>query len=415
MTADLTGHDLTPDTVDTLWRHAEELRPQMVDFARRLIQSPSLSGQEGDVARIVRAEMASLGYDVTVDAAGNVVGWLAASSPQAPDRTRRSIMFNTHMDQVDAGDPARWPYPPYGATVHDGEIWGRGASDLKGPLACQVYAGALLKRAGLARPNDIYVVGVVQEEVSGLGSYYLAAQLKTDYAVLGEPSANMLALGHRGRVEVQVTITGKSVHASVPESGTNPLYSTARFLLAIENMHFDADPDYRALGPTTVAPTLMSTDQVSANVVPGECRLTLDFRNSPVDTPKVILQWVRDLLSASLEGGATGVAEVLPKTLVSYTGMSVTLSNAAPAFGITTDRPLVTGAQAALNAALKRQVPTKIWPFCTDAGHLVAVGIEVIGFGPGHEEVIHTVNERISIDMMVEAMVGNAALAIALS
>ena len=109
-------------------------------------------------------------------------------------------MFNTHIDHVDVGDPSRWPYPPYAATLHDGEIWGRGASDLKGPLACQVYAGALLKRTGLPVPNDIYVVGVVQEEVSGLGSYHLASHLKTDYAVLGEPSANMLALGHRGRV-----------------------------------------------------------------------------------------------------------------------------------------------------------------------------------------------------------------------
>jgi acetylornithine deacetylase/succinyl-diaminopimelate desuccinylase-like protein len=224
----------------------------------------------------------------------------------------------------------------------------------------------------------------------------------------------MLALGHRGRVEVQVTITGKSVHASVPGSGVNPLYSAARLLVALEQMRFAVDPDYPFLGPTTVAPTLVSTDQTSANVVPGECGLTLDFRNSPIDSPEVILRRVRELLSASLGSGAAGLAEIMPKTLVSYTGMPVTLGNAAPAFGIAPDRPLVTGAQAALNAALRRDVPTKIWPFCTDAGHLVAAGIEVIGFGPGHEEVIHTVNERISIDMMIEAMVGNAALAIAL-
>ena len=74
----------------------------------------------------------------------------------------------------------------------------------------------------------------------------------------------------------------------------------------------------------------------------------------------------------------------------------------------------MTSARAALNAALSREVPTKIWPFATDAGHLVEAGIEVIGFGPGHEDVIHTVNERISIDEMTEALVANAALAIGL-
>ena len=179
-------------------------------------------------------------------------------------------------------------------------------------------------------------------------------------------------------------------------------------------MDFEPDPAYPALGVTSVAPTLISTDQSSANVVPGECQLTLDFRNTPRDSADVILARVRELLDSALETGATGTAEVLPKPLESYTGVSVTLSNAAPAFGIAPDRPLVTGARAVLGAALGREVPAKIWPFCTDAGHLVAAGIEVIGFGPGREEVIHTVNERISIDEMVEAMVANAALAVGL-
>ncbi|MFL5732500.1 MAG: M20 family metallopeptidase [Chloroflexia bacterium] len=426
MTIDTASKPMPPDVVDTLWRQAEILRPSMVEFARRLVRTPSLPGQEGDVARLVQAEMQSLGYDqASIDDAGNVIGKLEANDggaatgstaqSSAAGRSRRSIMFNTHMDHVDVGDESRWPHPPYEAALVDGEIWGRGTADLKGPLACQVYAGALLREAGLPCPNDVYVVGVLQEEVSGLGSYHLVSHLKTDYAVLGEPSANMLALGHRGRVEVQVTITGKSVHASVPGSGANPLYSMARLLSALEQLRFEPDPNFPDLGATTVAPTLISTDQTSANVVPGECGLILDFRNSPIDTPEVIVQRVRELLQASLQGGATGTADILPKTLVSYKGLSVTLGNAAPAFGIAPDRPLVTGAKAALNAALKRQVPTKIWPFCTDAGHLVAAGIEVIGFGPGHEEVIHTVNERISVDMMVEAMVANAALALALA
>src|SRR5438105_1767227 len=83
--------------------------------------------------------------------------------------------------------------------------------------------GGAVGGGGERRGNDVDVVGGVQEEVSGLGSYHLVSHLKTDYAVLGEPSGNMLALGHRGRVEVQVTVRGRSVHASVPNSGLNPL------------------------------------------------------------------------------------------------------------------------------------------------------------------------------------------------
>jgi acetylornithine deacetylase/succinyl-diaminopimelate desuccinylase-like protein len=67
-----------------------------------------------------------------------------------------------------------------------------------------------------------------------------------------------------------------------------------------------------------------------------------------------------------------------------------------------------------LDQALHRKVDTQLWRFATDAGHFAAHGMQVIGFGPGYEEVIHTVNERISIPLMTEAMVGNAALALGL-
>jgi succinyl-diaminopimelate desuccinylase len=411
MLRDESGGALGPQGIEDLWKAGRELQEGMVAFARRLIQTPSLPGEEGNVASLVASEMEMLGYDeVRVDEAGNVIGHVRPNA--AAGGERRSIMFNTHMDHVDVGDPARWPFPPYAATVHEGEIWGRGASDLKGSLAAQVYAGALLKRSGAPLRNDVYVVGVVQEEIGGLGSALLARHLKTDYAVIGEPSGNVLALGHRGRVEVLVTITGKSVHASVPQSGINPLYSMSRLLLALQAMRFEIDPSGPALGPTTVAPTLISTDQTSVNVVPGECRLLLDIRNTPMDRPGVLVDRVRALLVEALEDGAEGTVEIVPKTMVSYTGVTHTVDNAAPAFSVAPGSPLLAGAEAALRAALGREPQTKIWPFATDAGHLLVEGIEVIGFGPGREDVIHTVNERISIDEMVEAMVANAAIAL---
>ncbi len=408
--------ELTPGMVDSLWAGAQDLKEPMVAFARLLIQTPSLPGKEEKVALLVAAEMRNLGYDeVSTDKAGNVIGLIRATAPEIAGRRKPSVMFNTHMDQVDVGDESRWPYPPFHGVIKDGEIWGRGASDLKGPLAAQVYAGALLKRLNVPMPNDVYVVAVVQEEVGGLGSAALADHLQTDYAIIGEPSANKLALGHRGRVEIHVTILGKSVHASVPQKGVNPLYSMSKFLLALQKMEFSVDPQHGALGPTSVAPTLIATDQASPNVVPGECRVVLDFRNTPADTPGILLERVRAILDSSLQEGATGQAEVPPVTLTSYTGVSRILDVASAPFGIAPDSKVVTEALATLRQALRRDIPTRYWPFATDAGHLVAKGMQVIGFGPGYEEVIHTVNERISISLMVEGMVANAALALRLS
>src|SRR4051812_14968738 len=155
MTEENAPGQLSAETVDRLWQGAESLRESLVAFTQKLIQTPSLPGQEQDVAPLVAAEMRALGYDeVNTDEAGNVIGLIRATG--IVGRDRRSIMFNAHMDHVDVGDHTRWPYPPYDATLLDGEIWGRGTSDLKGSLASQVYAGAVLKKSGLELPNDVY-------------------------------------------------------------------------------------------------------------------------------------------------------------------------------------------------------------------------------------------------------------------
>lgn len=411
-----TGADLlTDELINALRGAANDLRAPMVEFAQRLVSVPSLPGQEGGVATLVAAEMRRLGYSrVWIDQTGNVIGLISANS-ESGDRPARSVMFNTHMDQVDVGDPARWPYPPFEGHIADGEIWGRGTSDLKAALAAHVYAGALVMASGAARANDIYVTGVVQEEIGGHGASMLAEELQTDYVVVGEPSANRLALGHRGRFEIHVVIAGKSVHASVPDTGTNPLYSMSRFLLGLETLKFDPDPQHPALGPTTIAPTLISTDQSSANVVPGECKVVLDIRNPPGHSPEAILAEVRKLLNSALTDGATGAAEIPPVTMTSYTGVTRSYEIPAVPFGLDENSHLATSAQAIVSKALGRAIPSQIWRFATDAGHFVAHGMQVIGFGPGYEEVIHTVNERISIDLMVEAMIANAALAIAIT
>lgn len=403
---------LSPETalIDRLWQEAEALREPLVDFTQRLIRVPSLPAEEAEVAQIVLAEMGELGYDEAyIDEAGNAVGLIRAT-----ERAGKRIMFNTHLDHVDVGDPQNWPFPPYEGVLHDGEIWGRGASDLKGSLATHVYVGALLKRLGISLPNDVYVAGVVQEEVGGAGSSVLAANLPCDFVIIGEPSYNKLAYGHRGRIEIVAGITGKSVHASVPEAGVNPLYSMSRFLLGVEKLSFEADPSNPGLGPTTIAPTLMYTDQTSKNVVPGQCTVILDVRNAPRDTEDTLLPLVQALLDSALEEGATGSATVPDLVLTTYTGVTRVLHGHG-SYSISPDSDFVKQAQEIAGAALHREVPTQIWRFATDAGFFVEKGMSVLGFGPGYEHVIHTVEERISVDMMVENMVACAALALRLT
>ncbi len=394
-----------PQNVDVL-ALAREHEADLVDFARRLIATPSMPGEEGAAAAVVQDEMRRLGYDeVRVDEMGSVVGLLRGRGEG------RSVMLNTHLDHVSPGDPALWTDPPFSATVREGAIYGRGAVDIKGPTACQVYAGALLRAAGIRPPSDLYVVGAVLEEAGGLGSKHLARMVKTACAVVGEPSSNTLRRGHRGRLGLVVEVKGRAGHASAPDRAINPHYSLAAFLSRLGALEMRTQEPF---GASSVAPTLYSTDNTSSNVIPSSARLFLDWRNVPAESPDDVLALLDALLQGSLVGGATGTVRLEVDDLSTYTGVTDAFPSVFPSFVLAEDDPLLLTAQRALEATLGRPFPPSIWRFATDGGHLMAGGIPTVGFGPGDEAQAHVADEHIAIAEMVEAVAANAALVLAL-
>ncbi len=378
-----------------------------VEFASRLIQTSSMPGKEGDVAALIQREMAALGYDdVSVDGAGNVIG-VVRGSGGGP-----TVMFNTHMDHVSPGNPAAWTVDPFSGVVRDGFLWGRGAVDIKGPLACQVHGVGMLRGANLRPRGDVFVVCVVQEEVGGVGTRYLVEHLRADRAVVGEPSSNSLTRGHRGRMELIVEVRGRSAHASMPARGVNPHYVLSTFLESLRHLPM---AEHHLLGASTVAPTLYQTDQTSSNVIPAVCRLYLDWRNIPGESPEEVLDVLTPLLNAALTEGSAGEITVRSDQLTTYTGHQVLYGALFPAFETPADHVVVTGARHALETALERPVAVGVWPFATDGGHLMQAGIPTVGFAPGDVAMCHVADERISIAQMVEALAGNAALALHLT
>jgi len=386
-----------------LWSLAETYRAELITFAQLLVQTPSLSGQEAGIAALIQAEMERLSYDkVWVDEAGNVVGCIEGGDGL-------SLMLNGHMDHVDAGDPAHWLHPPFGGTVHGGELWGRGAADMKGALAAMVYAGGLVRKLGRPLPGDLYVSAVVQEEVGGLGVRHLAKTLAVDRAVVGEASGNQLRRGHRGRIELNARFEGRSVHASMPDLGINPHFSMARFLQDLQDLEMASDPEY---GSSTVAPTCVTGKPESANVTPATLRLVLDWRNIPTERPQEIVTKLSTLLAGSLVADCKGKIEIASKELASYTGFELSYLDVFPSFTTPADHPWLHKARSTLEAVLERSIETSTWRFATDGGHFAKAGTVVLGFGPGDDAVVHTVEERIAIDELVESVVGYMALSL---
>jgi putative selenium metabolism hydrolase len=384
-----------------IWTLAKKYREPLVAFTQSLVQTPSLPGQEGELASLIQAEMVQLGYDaVWQDEVGNVIGTIAGGDGP-------SLMLNGHMDHVDAGDPAHWRHPPFGGEIHADALWGRGVVDMKGALASMVYAGGMLKKLGVSPPGKRYVVGVVQEEVGGLGTRYLAGRLPVARAIIGEASQNQLRRGHRGRVELVAHFEGRSVHAAMPQLGINPHSSAARFVTGLASMQMAIDPEY---GASSVAPTRITSEPKSANVTPASLRLVLDWRNIPSEEPQEIVAELEALLATALEPGCQGRIEIAAKELVTHTGLRMGYPDTFPSFTTSADDPWLAEIQTLLATALGRSVEVGTWRFATDGGHLAAAGATVLGFGPGDETVVHTVQEHLPVENLVESLVGYTAI-----
>ncbi len=377
---------------------AEAVEAGLVAFTQRLIQTPSLPGEERQVAELVKNEMEHLGYDeVRIDGAGNVIGLVGGNDPEAA-----KIMLVTHLDHVDAGDPDLWPHPPYSGALEEGKIFGRGAVDIKGPLACHVYTGGALLQAGKRPAGDLYVVSVVMEEVGGTGMRYLLQHEKppVDCCIVGEPSANRIMLGHRGRMAFHVTFHGRAGHASAPERAQNPHYAAARFLLDLQKAVSEL-PSHEVLGPSSIAPTLYQIDTTSPNVIPSLVRLTLDWR-----TTTETEAFARDFLGRLLTHlDLLCEANINTVTHRTYTGYEERAwKDVYESFVTPGDHPFAQRLGSAYRAATASDPQFGIWRFATDGRLTHRAGIVTLGFGPGEDSLAHTSNEHIVVKEMMEAV-----------
>lgn len=354
----------------------------LVDLAAALIRAHSPSGREGPATRVLMDAFYDHGFDeARVDEVGNAIGVFRRGDGP-------TLMLCGHLDTVPLGAEERWPHPPLSGVVEGGRLWGRGACDMKGALASMVFAAADAAASGFR--GTLIVSGVVQEEVGGLGARHLGATLDYDAVVLGEPSKLRLMLGHRGCTVVEVVFPGAIAHAAKASLGENALTHAGRYLVALEDLELPSDPVF---GGSSATPTrLTSLPSDSSNVVPGEARLTVDYRSLPDESAAALVARLRSI--AEDERISVSVAQDPQR------GNGQASLRTAPAYLVDAGLPVVATARAAFTRALARHGRTLVegvWWFCTDAPHLAQRGAPVVGFGPGEEELAHTTNESIEV------------------
>lgn len=367
-------------------------------FAQDLIRIPSPSGREGDVAKRVLEEMEALGFSgPRLDRAGNVVGTIPGSGEG------RTVLMNAHLDVVAAGDPSEWEVPPYEGVVRDGFLHGRGAMDIKGPLALMTYAAAAL--AGRAT-GDVVVAHTVFEERAGLGMKVLLedGQVAPDVVVIGESTRGDICIGHRGRAEMEIVLSGVAGHASAPERARNALDLVPAALEAVGRVAADQPTDPR-LGRASLVATQIDVRPETRNVIPDTAVIALDWRVLPGVTEEALIARVEGALASALPGapgeGRPWSVRMAREHQTCYTGLAEDRTLFSPGFLMDADDPLIRAAARAVGSRDDPETPARVrpWTFATDGGWSHGVfGIPTLGFAPGEERYAHTNRERLGLD-----------------
>jgi len=378
-------------------KKVQENRENIIQFMRDICAIPSMDSQLKDVGERIAAEMNKLGFDeVRFDKMGNIMGRIGSG--------KRVIVYDSHIDTVGIGDASSWEWDPFKGKVENGILYARGASDEKGSTPGMVYGLAFAKELGLLEGTTAYYFGNMEEWCDGIAPNTFVEvdpKIKPDFVVIGEPTRMQVYRGHKGRVELKVTSTGKSAHAASHHLGESALYKMLAVISGIRDL--DAHlKTHEFLGKGTIMVTDTRISTASINAVPDGFTIFIDRRLTFGETKEEAVQQVRDLIPGYLRNQIT--VEELFYDEPSYTGFVFPVDKYYPAWALEEAHPIVQAGQDTVRELWNETRPTGKWSFSTNGTYWAGkAGIPSIGFGPGDEIHAHTIIDQVSLDDVVAA------------
>lgn len=366
----------------------------LVDLVRTP-SHPGLDRQEERVAALLAEWLRARGIEAVLDEAApgrpNMIARIRGRSPG------RTFVLCGHTDTVplNAGNPG----VGFSGELRDGRLHGRGACDMKGALAAMAAALVGLASTGALAAGEVVLAAVVDEEMESLGAErLLASGFRADGAIVGEPTGNRLALGHKGLEWIEVRFEGRAAHGGTPEAGINAIAAASRFACLAED---DLKPvlasrAHPVLGPPTInLGTIRGGDQPST--VAATCALTLDRRSVPGETYASViaeLQSILDRVVATMPGLTTAIRRV-PGGMASLEHLSTVIGE---------QHPLARAVELARAQATGRDDAATVFPAWTDAALLANfASIPCVVLGPGDLALAHSPRESVPMAEVAEA------------
>jgi len=349
----------------------------VVELAQALVRIPSVN-PDGDpgtdrtgeqaCAEFIADFLRSLGAEVDLQEVHpgrpNVVARFAAGG------AKPRLLFAPHTDTVSV---AGMTIDPFGSEIREGKIYGRGASDTKGPMAAMLWALHECRDLLPHLSHEIWFAGLMGEEAGQDGAKALAAREKFDFVVVGEPTELEVVFKHKVDVTARIIATGRSAHSSCPERGENAITKLAAALLSVEKAltaYFAKISDPILGHPTFSIGTVRGGTKF--NIVPDHAEAVIDLRLLPS-------QWK--------DGDAREVFEVMR---TACPGLRVEKIAGSEALDTDPTHPLIS---KLVEAGGK---PAGAAWFC-DAAIFSAAGVPAVAVGPGSIAQAHTEDEFIEV------------------
>jgi succinyl-diaminopimelate desuccinylase len=257
-------------------------------LARDLLRCPSVTPAEGGAFGVIEGALKPAGFDVhrvtfTEPGTAPVENLYARIGSAGPH-----LVFAGHTDVVPPGEQAKWTYPPFAGEIVGGTLYGRGAVDMKGAVACAVAAALdhLAARGGKPKGSISFLITGDEESIAVNGTVKLlkwaAERGETfDHCILGEPSnaavlGDTIKIGRRGSLNGTLVITGKQGHVAYPERADNPVRGLVTLMSAL--MAAPLDHGNARFDASNLEFTSIDIGNPVVNLIPGEARARFNIR-----------------------------------------------------------------------------------------------------------------------------------------
>lgn len=376
---------------------------EVVRLTQELVRIPSVyrpdqpGGNEERVALFVADHLRNMGmevyYEEVVPGRPNVIAIYDSGRPG------KTLLFEAHTDVVTEGDHEVWSYDPFGATIANGRIYGRGSCDTKGNLAAAICAVKAIQRSKQPFTGKILLCIPCDEEgmMIGIKDFIRRGWAdQVDAAIICEPEENQLCITQKGAMRAILRTFGKMAHGAMPLTGINPNTRMARAILELEELERKEMArlgEHPMLGWPSITPTILQAPvkgDPQINVVPDQCMTTLDIRTVPGQHHDVLQSEMQAILQrlGQEDDKFRATLEVIEERPWTLTAMEEEVVKA-----VASSYRELTGKEPVYNGV----------PGATDGTFLHKAGIPILTTGAGDRHIPHHADEYVDIAQLVES------------